>query len=358
MYAVHFIYALNQNFSSHKCDVIFSEPHNFTGGCYRSAIVQYEIRMYLVVELLTRTELWGVMIAVIRVRTIDKLLSIHRANGSDAGLKRDTRSNPKKKHVSKNFLEHIIRADTQTQVFIGRSWGASRRFPPLPPAPPESRPAGASQGCLPLSFEDINVMKFFGNMVGLVVDNLFQQIGHVQYCTTQENMKKYLLKVKEIDKQIPGNLKKVLAKSMEDWMWGLNMLARRCRVGAASMARGERASRLGADARLARRVCGARAGALPSDRCALSPGPCQARAHQLGLSSRPTPLGAPPRDVVRQILARAADPRPPPRHHDPDTEHAMREIIAIAHREIIRNGPSTFSKQSEWYVMVYEFTKA
>uniref|UniRef100_A0A2H1WI89 SFRICE_003263 n=1 Tax=Spodoptera frugiperda TaxID=7108 RepID=A0A2H1WI89_SPOFR len=55
---------------------------------------------------------------------------------------------------------------------------------------------------------------------------------------------------------------------------------------------------------------------------------------KLGLSSRPTPLGAPPRDVVRQILARAADPRPPPRHHDPDTEHAMREIIAIAHRGI------------------------
>ncbi|PZC72487.1 hypothetical protein B5X24_HaOG211111 [Helicoverpa armigera] len=52
---------------------------------------------------------------------------------------------------------------------------------------------------------------------------------------------------------------------------------------------------------------------------------------KLGLSSRPTPLGAPPRDVVRQILARAADPRPPPRHHDTD-EHAMREIIAIAHR--------------------------
>lgn len=47
------------------------------------------------------------------------------------------------------------------------------------------------------------------------------------------------------------------------------------------MARGERASRLGADARLARRVCGARAGALPSDRCALPPGPCQARAHQV-----------------------------------------------------------------------------
>ncbi|XP_075987376.1 uncharacterized protein LOC142983999 [Anticarsia gemmatalis] len=53
---------------------------------------------------------------------------------------------------------------------------------------------------------------------------------------------------------------------------------------------------------------------------------------KLGLSARPTPLGAPPRDVVRQILARAADPRPPPRHHDTDGEHAMREIIAIAHR--------------------------
>ncbi|XP_050357227.1 uncharacterized protein LOC126777947 [Nymphalis io] len=50
---------------------------------------------------------------------------------------------------------------------------------------------------------------------------------------------------------------------------------------------------------------------------------------KLGLSSRPTPLGAPPRDVVRQILARAADPRPERR---PETEHSMREIIAIAHR--------------------------
>ncbi|KAJ8707316.1 hypothetical protein PYW08_010568 [Mythimna loreyi] len=54
---------------------------------------------------------------------------------------------------------------------------------------------------------------------------------------------------------------------------------------------------------------------------------------KLGLSTRPTPLGAPPRDVVRQILARAADPRPPPRHHDSEDEHAMREIIAIAHRD-------------------------
>ncbi|XP_052753587.1 uncharacterized protein LOC128201243 [Galleria mellonella] len=55
---------------------------------------------------------------------------------------------------------------------------------------------------------------------------------------------------------------------------------------------------------------------------------------KLGLSSRPTPQGAPPHDVVRQILARAADPQPrarPDPHHD--TEHAMREIIAIAHRE-------------------------
>ncbi|XP_039761255.1 uncharacterized protein LOC120634594 isoform X2 [Pararge aegeria] len=50
---------------------------------------------------------------------------------------------------------------------------------------------------------------------------------------------------------------------------------------------------------------------------------------KLGLTSRPTPLGAPPRDVVRQILARAADPRPERR---PDTEQSMREIIAIAHR--------------------------
>ncbi|XP_069362833.1 uncharacterized protein [Maniola hyperantus] len=50
---------------------------------------------------------------------------------------------------------------------------------------------------------------------------------------------------------------------------------------------------------------------------------------KLGLTSRPTPLGAPPRDVVRQILARAADPTPERR---PDTEQSMREIIAIAHR--------------------------
>ncbi|KAH9637819.1 hypothetical protein HF086_017597 [Spodoptera exigua] len=136
------------------------------------------------------------------------------------------------------------------------------------------------------------------------------------------------------------------------------------------MARGERASRLGADARLARRVCGARAGALPSDRCALSPGPCQARAHQLiqdplykivtyyqlGLSSRPTPLGAPPRDVVRQILARAADPRPPPRHHDPDTEHAMREIIAIAHRGIYTK-TNRLDKQTKTYEKTKMWTK-
>lgn len=47
------------------------------------------------------------------------------------------------------------------------------------------------------------------------------------------------------------------------------------------MARGERAPRLGADARLARRVCGARAGALPSDRGALAAGPRAARAHQV-----------------------------------------------------------------------------
>ncbi|XP_073958894.1 uncharacterized protein isoform X2 [Choristoneura fumiferana] len=48
---------------------------------------------------------------------------------------------------------------------------------------------------------------------------------------------------------------------------------------------------------------------------------------KLGLSSRPTPLRAPPRDVVRKILQRAADPAPAPR--DPE---GMREIIAIAHR--------------------------
>ncbi|CAH0731444.1 unnamed protein product, partial [Brenthis ino] len=53
---------------------------------------------------------------------------------------------------------------------------------------------------------------------------------------------------------------------------------------------------------------------------------------KLGLSSRPTPLGAPPRDVVRQILARAADPRP---ERLPEVEQSMREIIAIAHRAIL-----------------------
>ncbi|CAK1546589.1 unnamed protein product [Leptosia nina] len=53
---------------------------------------------------------------------------------------------------------------------------------------------------------------------------------------------------------------------------------------------------------------------------------------KLGLSTRPTPLGTPPRDVVRQILARAADPHPEP----PETEHSMREIIAIAHRDFLK----------------------
>ncbi|CAG9133769.1 unnamed protein product [Plutella xylostella] len=50
---------------------------------------------------------------------------------------------------------------------------------------------------------------------------------------------------------------------------------------------------------------------------------------KLGLSARPTPQRAPPRDVVRQILAHAADPAPPPEHRD------TREIIAIAHRGIL-----------------------
>ncbi|XP_060807443.1 uncharacterized protein LOC132903373 [Amyelois transitella] len=50
---------------------------------------------------------------------------------------------------------------------------------------------------------------------------------------------------------------------------------------------------------------------------------------KLGMSSRPTPQGAPPHDVVRQILARAADPVPRHEHHE---EHSVREIIAIAHR--------------------------
>ncbi|XP_026318210.1 uncharacterized protein LOC113228968 isoform X2 [Hyposmocoma kahamanoa] len=50
---------------------------------------------------------------------------------------------------------------------------------------------------------------------------------------------------------------------------------------------------------------------------------------KLGLSSRPQPRGAPPRDVVRQILARAADPQPPAHAHD---DQPMREVIAIAQR--------------------------
>ncbi|CAH2098986.1 unnamed protein product [Euphydryas editha] len=55
---------------------------------------------------------------------------------------------------------------------------------------------------------------------------------------------------------------------------------------------------------------------------------------KLGLSSRPTPQGAPPRDVVRQILARAADPHP---ERPPEYENSMREIIAIAHRACDKN---------------------
>ncbi|RVE43312.1 hypothetical protein evm_012044 [Chilo suppressalis] len=50
---------------------------------------------------------------------------------------------------------------------------------------------------------------------------------------------------------------------------------------------------------------------------------------KLGLSSRPVPLGAPPRDVVQQILDRAQDNNSP-EEHTHQTEHAMREIIAIA----------------------------
>ncbi|KAJ2939396.1 hypothetical protein O0L34_g10827 [Tuta absoluta] len=53
--------------------------------------------------------------------------------------------------------------------------------------------------------------------------------------------------------------------------------------------------------------------------------------NKLGLSTRPTPLGAPPRDVVRQILARAADPHPQTHHHE---DESMREVIAIAHRGV------------------------
>jgi hypothetical protein len=49
---------------------------------------------------------------------------------------------------------------------------------------------------------------------------------------------------------------------------------------------------------------------------------------QLGLTSRPMPLGAPPRDVVQEILHRAHANEPQEDHrHD---EHAMREVIAIA----------------------------
>nr|XP_037876914.1 uncharacterized protein LOC105841688 [Bombyx mori] len=50
---------------------------------------------------------------------------------------------------------------------------------------------------------------------------------------------------------------------------------------------------------------------------------------KLGLTSRPTPQGAPPRDVVRAILARAADSEPQP----PQQEEHMREVIAIAHKD-------------------------
>ncbi|KPI95251.1 hypothetical protein RR46_12255 [Papilio xuthus] len=50
---------------------------------------------------------------------------------------------------------------------------------------------------------------------------------------------------------------------------------------------------------------------------------------KLGLRTRPRPLGAPPRDVVRQNLARAADTHT---ERPPDEDHSMREIIAIAHR--------------------------
>ncbi|CAH4032813.1 unnamed protein product [Pieris brassicae] len=65
---------------------------------------------------------------------------------------------------------------------------------------------------------------------------------------------------------------------------------------------------------------------------------------KLGLSSRPTPLGTPPRDVVRQILARAADPYPEP----PQVEHSMKEIIAIAHRGINKN--SWVNQQQDYFI--------
>ncbi|XP_059047682.1 uncharacterized protein LOC131843102 isoform X2 [Achroia grisella] len=86
-------------------------------------------------------------------------------------------------------------------------------------------------------------------------------------------------------------------------------------------------------AALALAPCRATAARPPQDAARLE----RIKSHilaKLGLTSRPTPQGAPPHDVVRQILARAADPQPrvhPDTHHD--NEHAMREIIAIAHRD-------------------------
>ncbi|XP_063370248.1 uncharacterized protein LOC134658492 [Cydia amplana] len=65
---------------------------------------------------------------------------------------------------------------------------------------------------------------------------------------------------------------------------------------------------------------------------------------KLGLTSRPTPLRAPPRDVVRKILQRAADPAPA--HTDTEPQD-MREIIAIAHR-----GPHIYYNTDGWHSLV------
>ncbi|GBP85859.1 hypothetical protein EVAR_65435_1 [Eumeta japonica] len=53
---------------------------------------------------------------------------------------------------------------------------------------------------------------------------------------------------------------------------------------------------------------------------------------KLGLSQRPRPKGAPPRDVLQQIWARAADPEPPPQPPAPPPSDTTREIIAIAQK--------------------------
>ncbi|KAL0810220.1 hypothetical protein ABMA28_011002 [Loxostege sticticalis] len=80
-------------------------------------------------------------------------------------------------------------------------------------------------------------------------------------------------------------------------------------------------------AALALAPCRATAAHSPADPARLE----RIKSHilaKLGLTHRPMPLGAPPRDVVQEILHRAQDNQPPSeRVHE---EHAMREIIAIA----------------------------